>query len=240
MVKLRIAVCDDNEIALEQESSLADKILTEEKIEHEVDKYSVSNELLLSQKEYDIMILDIKMEGLDGISLAEKVRALNERCMFFFVTNYWGYLDEAMNQTAYRYWVKPLNEQRFRKALICAAKKIDMLTLRISIHVNRELVQVPAENIVYIYMENKNLHVITRHGELVTSDRLKSIDSQLKEADYFCEVSRGYYVNFYYIISYSDNLIVSKSQNNKYEIYPSRRKYKAFEDKFNNWMAEIK
>ena len=84
------------------------------------------------------------------------------------------------------------------------------------------------------------LHVITRHGELVTSDRLKSIDSQLKEADYFCEVSRGYYVNFYYIISYSDNLIVSKSQNNKYEIYPSRRKYKAFEDKFNNWMAEIK
>ena len=60
MVKLRIAVCDDNEIALEQESALADKILTEEKIEHEVDKYSVSNELLLSQKEYDIMILDIE------------------------------------------------------------------------------------------------------------------------------------------------------------------------------------
>lgn len=236
-MKLNIAICDDNEIILNDEYNMVKSVLDEEGIASSIHKFVTPSELLKSTKKYDIFILDVEMEGMTGIETAKKLKKSNANCHMFFVTNYASYMDEALNQHAFRFWTKPLDRAKLAYGLKCA---IDELHKHITVTVNNEKISVPAENIIYIYMENKRLHVITRKGEFVTKDTISSICEQLKSIPYFAETSRGYYVNYNYIDSYTHEEIICVYQEKKYKVYISRRKYKDFNISFTKWLGASK
>jgi len=104
---LCIALCDDDKIALNNELRLIKDVLNEKKIKHSIDIFSSPQKLLQSDTVYDIIFLDIEMAEMDGISLAEKISITNKSCLFFFVTNYEAYFDNASNVRPFRFWTKP-------------------------------------------------------------------------------------------------------------------------------------
>ena len=69
--KMKIAICDDEKKA----SETLLEILREcpESIE-KTDIYFSGEELLLAEEQYDLLFLDIDMEGIDGIETARKIR----------------------------------------------------------------------------------------------------------------------------------------------------------------------
>ena len=67
---LNIAICDDEEIIREQIKELTEK----EKSGLCMELYETGDALLASGKQFDIVFLDIQMEGTDGIETAKRLR----------------------------------------------------------------------------------------------------------------------------------------------------------------------
>ena len=74
---------------------------------------------------YDLAFLDIQMAGMNGIELAKKLKSANGKIALFFVTNFDGYQDDAMDLHAFRYFSKPFDIQRLYAGLNKAMEYID-------------------------------------------------------------------------------------------------------------------
>ena len=236
-MKLSIAICDDNVITLNEETELLKSVLDDRKIEYSIDQFTQPRDLCNSDKYYEIIILDVEMDELNGIQTAKILKMKNENCLFFFATNYEKYLDDALNQRAFRFWTKPLDLRKLDYAIKCAISEVNALKYNITITVNNKKQQILLQHIIYIYMENKRLHIVTTKGEIVTFDTIKTIYDQIKDIAYFSETCRGYYVNLNFVTKYNRDIVTCVYDNKTYEICISRRKYNLFHKAFIDWIG---
>ena len=235
---LHIALCDDDKYALNNEVTLINDVLNEKGIEHSIDTFNSPQELLRSDTVYNIVFLDIEMDEMNGLKVAEHIKRTNKSCLFFFVTNYEKYLDEALNQHAFRFWTKPIDKRKLVYGIDSALKELQKENQFIDITVNNSKVQVFINNIIYIVVQNKKTHIFTTKGEIVSNVTYQSVFEQLKKYGIFFEPHRGYCVNFRYIRNYDKDKIYCSYKFANYEIYLSRRKYEEFQRKFIKWIGE--
>ena len=73
----------------------------------------------------DIVLTDIKMPGLDGLSLVERIFELDIPCVFIILSGYadFSYAQKAMKYDVQFYLIKPCNENEIIEAIQTAAKK---------------------------------------------------------------------------------------------------------------------
>lgn len=83
---------------------------------------------LASQNIFDIVLLDIKMPGMDGLEVAKKIRATNDKVAIAFLTA-WGsfeYAKIAISLGAIEYLVKPIDDNDVLKVLDTCVKRINL------------------------------------------------------------------------------------------------------------------
>ncbi|MDE7352858.1 MAG: LytTR family DNA-binding domain-containing protein [Acetatifactor sp.] len=119
MRTIRIAVCDDDERERKKLLCLLEqypgaRLLAEE--------YSGGEALLAAGKKYDILLLDIDMEGLDGIETARRIREADKEVRLIYVTNYRDYTIFAFAVHAFAYLLKPIEQEELFAQLdeVCA------------------------------------------------------------------------------------------------------------------------
>ena len=119
MRTIRIAVCDDDERERKKLLCLLEqypgaRLLAEE--------YSSGEALLAAGKKYDILLLDIDMEGLDGIETARRIREADKEVRLIYVTNYRDYTIFAFAVHAFAYLLKPVEQEELFAQLdeVCA------------------------------------------------------------------------------------------------------------------------
>ena len=93
MMKLTIAICDDNKLVLENEKALIEETLKEMRIPYKMDKYQNPENLIKNAWQYDLVFLDVEMDEVNGIVAAESIHNVNKECLLFFVTNHEVYMD---------------------------------------------------------------------------------------------------------------------------------------------------
>ncbi|GAA0361859.1 LytTR family DNA-binding domain-containing protein [Bowmanella denitrificans] len=76
---------------------------------------------LFEQESPDILFLDIKIPGINGLELAER---LGGRCVIVFVTAYDEFAVQAFEANATDYLLKPYDDERFYLALDKAREKL--------------------------------------------------------------------------------------------------------------------
>jgi len=71
---------------------------------------------IVEQHRPEIILLDIKMPGLDGISAAKQIKEIAPQCKIIFLTAYakFDYAQEALRCKASDYLVKPVNPQELK------------------------------------------------------------------------------------------------------------------------------
>lgn len=235
---LHIALCDDDKIALNSELQLIKDVLDEKRIEYAIDVFNSPQELLQSDNIYNLMFLDIEMDEMDGITLATKISATNKNCLFFFVTNYEAYCDNASNLRPFRFWTKPIDKHRLIYGIESAIQELYKNNQFIYVTVNSEKVQIFISSIIYIYVQNKKTHIITTKGEIVVNVPYQTVFEQIKDYTNFFEPYRGYCINFSYVKKYSKDKIYCGYRAMDYEIYLSRRKQEEFQKRFAKWIGE--
>jgi len=71
--------------------------------------FSSGEELLLSDKNIDILFLDIQMSGKDGMETARELRKKDKNMILIFVTAVEEYVFQAFDVGAFHYIVKPID-----------------------------------------------------------------------------------------------------------------------------------
>lgn len=237
---LYIAICDDEKADLFHEKDLLEKILptVSDTIKWEIDTFLSSKDMLNSNKIYNMVFLDVEMDGLNGIETAEKLHKKSPASLIFFVTHHEDYMDEALNNHAFRFWVKPINETRLVYGIQSAIKKLSTYKKKISVTVSKKTVKIFVKSIIYIYHEGRFTHIVTTNGTIVTYDTFQSVIEQLTD-ECFAQTHASCYVNLNYVSDYNKTEIICEYNGEIYKPYISTRKYSAFNKRFREWSCNL-
>ncbi|MDO5398917.1 MAG: LytTR family DNA-binding domain-containing protein [bacterium] len=232
-----IGICDNEEKCLHDEEHFIHKVLDEMKIEHKIICYADPIDMIESGEKYDIVFLDVEMEGMSGIEAAERIHGLRSSTLIFFVTNYEGYMDEALNKHAFRFWIKPINRQRLIYGIESALKELNSANSVLSVTVDKRLMRIPMKDIIYINAQNKITAVVTVDGVYDVKEAYKNVLSRLN-GGYFFPSHASYCVNLNFVVKYTKNEVICSDGSKKYTVFMSRRKYNEFAAKFVQWAGE--
>jgi len=80
----------------------------------------------IDQKEFDIVVTDIRMDEIDGLQVLEHVRQSSQRTKVIMITGYamMAVAREAMEKGAFDFIAKPFKPDDLRKIIAKAAKAL--------------------------------------------------------------------------------------------------------------------
>lgn len=144
------------------------------------------------ENDYDILLLDVEMDGMDGVTLAKEIRKQNEAVQIVFITGYSDYIAEGYDVAALHYLMKPIREEKLFSVLDRAAGKAAKNERVLHLLTGGEMVQVPVHKIRYA--EVMGNYVTLHAGEEIT---VKMTLSELEERldDRFYRAGRSLLVN---------------------------------------------
>lgn len=151
-MKYKIAICDD---------SAADRAYVTDMVNRwsavvghavHLDAFNSAESFLFhyaDENDYDILLLDIEMEAMDGVTMAKHLRKDNEAVQIIFITGYTDYIAEGYEVAALHYLVKPVKEEKLFSVLDRAAEKLRKNEKVLHFEISGEMVRVPVYQIRY-------------------------------------------------------------------------------------------
>lgn len=138
----------------------------------------------------DVVLLDIRMPGRDGLSTARALAALTVPPAVVFTTAFSDFAAEAFDLAAVHYLLKPVSVERLTQALgrVAVAAPSTLLVSRGS-----QLRRMELGDVLYVQAEAKYLTVHTRHGEWLLDDSLARLEPRL--APHLLRIHRALLVN---------------------------------------------
>ena len=98
---MEVAIVDDEKVIREQIKKLAVKYEPDCNVKY----YETGEELLAEGKKFDVLFLDIQMEGMNGIDTARALREKQEDMVVIFITGVKEYVFEAFDVSAFHYQI---------------------------------------------------------------------------------------------------------------------------------------
>jgi len=151
-----------------------------------------------------VVLLDVRMPGMDGIETAHHLGALREPPAVIFTTAYDEYAVRAFDAQAVGYLLKPVRREKLAAALTQAARlsrpQLDEIAAASTVrrtHIaarNREGIRlIPVEEILFFFAEQKYTTVRHLQGEDLIEDSLRTLEEELGER--FVRIHRNALVN---------------------------------------------
>ncbi|MBK1649244.1 LytR/AlgR family response regulator transcription factor [Rhabdochromatium marinum] len=138
----------------------------------------------------DLVLLDIRMPGIDGLEVAEHLARLNPPPAVILTTAYQEYALEAFEYQVANYLLKPVRSKRLREALealrvvtrpqqqasdaaLAAAPR-----QHLSAHYRGDMQRVAIDDILYLQAEQKYVTVYHPDGKLLLDESLKTLEEE--------------------------------------------------------------
>lgn len=229
---MKIAICDDEKIYADDIKQHIDNFSKDNNIDFEQSIFANSEDMLKSNTKFDIAILDVEMDNIDGIRLGEELRKRNPHIILIYVTAHRKYLDDALNLNAVRFFEKPLDSQRFYRGLRDAIKRIDNSSIKFYLKDGKTIERITAQDIIFVEIENRKTRVVTENKEYHSNHHISFWRDNLTST-IFISPHKSYIINFNYVTAYERDYI---TLNNKYEVRIARNKQSDFYQKFMHFM----
>lgn len=114
---MRIAVCDDELAATQVLVRQVEAYFDKTHLCYEVERFVSAEALLRSESAFDIVFLDIRMNGMSGMEAAVRLHAEEAACVLVFVTALEEYVYDAFAVEAADYLVKPVRQEKLDATL---------------------------------------------------------------------------------------------------------------------------
>ena len=230
---MRIAICDDENIWINHIEEYIEKIKSIYK-EFECDVFT-SGESLLSHYSkgniYDIIILDIEMNGLSGIDTANAIREKDSSVIIFFLTSHREYVFECFRSSPMNFWVKPIEYEIFKKDIMRAYEVIEQSDTYLKIIDNRKRIRLKCSSIIYIENKERKSWIYTTNGIYKTNKLISELIKKLDEK-IFVRVYKSFIINLKYVHIITENELTLYDSDEKIPI--SRTYKKELIDKYIN------
>ena len=208
---MQIAICDDER---EIRNMLGEK-LKRMYPDSGVSFYESGDELLLSDSQPDILLLDIRMEGKNGMETAKELRGKNKKMIVIFITALEEYVFQAFDVGAFHYLVKPFEDKKFEEIIRKAVEELK--NMEESENIKKESliitskgkhISVNPADIIYAEVFNRKVILHTINTDVEYYGKMKELEERAGED--FYRPHRSYLVNFNYIIRYDAETIYLK------------------------------
>ena len=173
-----------------------------------------AEDALVAITEYDpdIVLLDIRMPGRDGLSLAQDIAELDDAPAVIFCTAFDQYALDAFGTHAVGYLLKPVKAEQLLQVLDKASKlnKIQRVAAQknnlvegsnqrthISAKTRRGVELIALEDVRYFLADQKYVTVFHRTGEHLLDETLKELEEEFSER--FVRIHRNSLVSIKHI-----------------------------------------
>lgn len=186
---MKILIVDDEELARQRLQQLVLEIPNCQVIGHAANGIEAFN--LCARLSPDVVLMDIRMPGMDGLQAARQINILEITPAIIFTTAYGEFALEAFDANATDYLLKPIRKDRLERALEKARKITTSELDRISPPVAKEgarseilcrvrgnLELISVNEIIYFHADQKYVTIKYYGGEVLTEESLKSLEEE--------------------------------------------------------------
>ena len=207
---MNIAICDDNSEHINTLENSLFEIGKAENIKVECDAYQSGEELTRvyqsSTAAYDVIFLDMEMDGLNGIDTANLIRERDEYVIIVFVTSHTEYMKDSFKCSPFRFLVKPVHIDELKEVFSDILKKLSKKKKVLSFTENKALIRIYCEDIIYCESLDHWVYIHTTHGTHKICKSLSDLYGSLDDTLLF-RVHSSFIVNFHYVKAIRNNFI---------------------------------
>ena len=219
---IRIAVADDDRECTAQLCRYIDDFARESGENCDVTVYHDGDELVERYRaQFDIILLDIEMPFLNGMTAAEMIRRQDPEVIIIFITNMSQYAIRGYAVDALDYVLKPINYFAFSQRLSRAVRRVAGRTRAyLTIPVKGGAMKLAVGDIYYVESRGHQLIYHTRTGELTAAGgTIQQAEESLKGHSFF-RSNKGYLVNLEHVdgirdgcaLVHGEKLIISRTR----------------------------
>ena len=256
---IRIAICEDEQTLSAQLSGWVSSILDKHSIPHNIETYQ-NGSAVLARDPYDILLLDIEMEPMNGLELAGKLRARGDESRLVFITAHTKYAVDAYDAHPFHYLLKPVDIEKLEKVLLqLYASLREERSRAVIVRQGTAVRRVPLEQILYLEVLDRKIYLHTAEETIPFYGKMEDLEPALtrpepapaagfepprglsqRSADMplpgtFFRCHRSYIVNLRHVRYYDKNEI---RLENEERIPLSKRRYKTFGLAFMHYLKE--
>lgn len=183
---MKVLVVDDEELARQRLRRLLERARPEAEILEAADGNAALAVVASSQP--DILLLDIRMPGLDGVGVARALLDMDAPPALVFCTAYDEYALDALRHQAIAYLLKPVRERELEAALQAAVRvnRAQLGALGVSADARDTIVSaghrgvetLAVASIRCFLAEDKYVRACAPDGEILLSEALRELEQE--------------------------------------------------------------
>ncbi len=222
---IRIAIVEDEQSYVDQLSEYLARYEKESGHRLKITVFRDGERILNNYRaDYDIILMDIQMRLLDGMTTAERIRTMDQDVIIIFITNMVQYAIRGYAVDALDYVLKPVSYFAFSQRLDRAIDRLHSKKRHYLVVATKNGSQkVEASQIYYVESQGHTLFYYTKNGVLSTTGTLKEVEQTLSESG-FSRCNKGYIVNLEHVeairngtvIVGGQELLISRGRKNEF------------------------
>jgi two-component system response regulator LytT len=202
--RLRVAVCDDDKAALGIIASSLKDVFTSHGVDATTSLFSSAKELekVMPTRRYDLLLLDIDMPDLDGITFAKHLREQRDKVDIMYISNREDKVFDSLRVSPVGF----IRKSRFLEDMsevigtYLEARRDRSHKSVVVLHDHDAVYPVEVEKIIYIEGHRKQqlVHIEGRQNVITLTRTMGELESEL-EGEGFIRIHKGFLVNYRFI-----------------------------------------
>ncbi len=186
---INIAIVDDEIICIEKITMIVSDFLKDKKIPFHIFKFQSGEEFLNSSNSMDLVFLDIQMNGVDGISAAQILRAKNNHVALIYVTSYSSEIKRSFSVHPFAFIEKPVNYNELIKNLqdFLDYSQSDVVKNNITVKSDKGKLTVCVQDIIYLeYKDNRKINLVMQQETIRINGGINKLFQLLLPYHFIC------------------------------------------------------
>ena len=195
----RVAIVDDSSVDAAYVEDILKAWADDRQVVVQPKRFDSAEKFLFryaDDKAWDILLLDIEMGTMDGVTMAKRVRQDNEAVQIVFITGYSDYIAEGYEVAALHYLMKPVNQEKLFSVLDRAIEKRKQEERCLNLEAYGEMVRIPLYEIRYLDV-HQNYVTVHAKADYTIKRTLGDFEKELDNR--FCRVGRSMILNLKFI-----------------------------------------
>lgn len=232
----RVALVEDDLVCRRQMEEYLSRYARESGEEFSTQAFSDGEDILRNYRaEYDIILMDIQMEHMDGMAAAEEIRKLDSEVVIIFITGLASYAIKGYAVNEFDYIVKPVSYPVFSQSLHRTLTRLQRRTRSYLLVNYKNIAQkIDSAGIYFIEVDSHNLVYHTVDGVITAPGAMRDVETKLANSPFF-RCNKGYLVNMAHV----DGVVEDDAVVHGVRLQISRAKKRAFMDALNRYINEV-
>lgn len=207
---IQIAIVEDDQSCVKQLKQYLEQYEMESEQQLQITIFQDGDEIVENYRgQFDIILMDIEMEFMDGMTTAQEIRKTDNKVIIIFITNMAQYAIQGYEVEALDYVLKPVSYFAFTQRLGRAITRMNKReTKYFTINAKTCVSKVPISDIYWIESQGHRLTYHTRVKDYEsTVNSMKEVENILKD-EHFFRCNKCYMVNLVHVKGIEDSCAI--------------------------------